>query len=82
MDVVIQIAIALFAVWGLVWFLRRMFRVTLQEEIEGGSDPAEVTARLKRGPRAGAGAVALAQPDDEPDDDIESFHKPEIRRAR
>jgi hypothetical protein len=89
MDVLIQIAIALLAVWGVVWFLRRMFhfRATLEEEIthggdEGGSDPAKVTARLKRGPRAGAGAVALPEPDEEPDDELESFRKPVSRRAR
>lgn len=87
MDALIQIAIAVVAIWFAVWFLRKVRRITIQEEIthggdEGGSDPAEVTSKLKRGPRAGAGAIALQEPDDEADDELESFRKPIRIRAR
>ena len=70
MPVFFEVFIVLFAAWLIWWLFRKIVRPNTAAE--PADEPfAEVPARLKRGPKGLAGAVALEEPRD--DDSAEAF---------
>ena len=60
----LEILIAVFAVWFTWWSIRRMFRP--HAPAEPAEDPfASVGAPVRRGPKGRAGAVAVDEPEDD-----------------
>ena len=62
MQALLQVLIAIFAIWGAWWVMRRI----RQAPAEPAEDPlAEVPAPTKRSPKGLAGAVAVSEPEDD-----------------
>lgn len=70
MQILLQALIAVVAIFGAWWAIRRM--LPSATPIEPAEDPfAEVPAPLKRNPKGKAGSVALEEPQD---DDTDFLH--------
>lgn len=62
----LELAVSVLAVWFVWRFILRQLRLPGRSASPGsGQDYADIAARLRPRPKSGAGAIALAEPEDD-----------------